>query len=182
MNIYIYSYVSEMPAPEYVYGTVDIFTRYTTWMYRLFGWTNKEVILMFDRNPYSQPVASLGTVPSITFSNYQWNRVLPFTIYRKPEGSEHQEYYNIIHDTSIVEKIKTMVKNYPNQANIDWSMIDTSEYNCVYSDILDADKMHLAIIRLKYREAYLVVYNSREFTESQVGTIIRRIFINGQNA
>lgn len=69
-----------------------------------------------------------------------------------------------------------MVEDYPNRANIDWAM-DASEYNCVYSDILDADKTHFGLIKQKHANSYLMVYNYCELTESQVSTILKRIFL-----
>ena len=130
---------------------------------------------MFDRNPYSRSLSDLADDASITFSNYQWNDVLPFTIYRLPPDSRHHEYYNIIHDVTVKQKMAAMVRAYPNQSYIDWNM-DASEYNCVYSDILDADKTHFSLIKHTGRESFLIVYNAREFTEAQVGTIVKRIF------
>jgi len=181
MNIggYVYSYCAKMPDADYVYGTVHLFNPTSCWWYRLLGsWCSrkKHVVMTFDRNPYSQPLHNMANDSSITFSNYQWNDVLPFTIYRKPVESENLEYYNIIHDATIQQKWKKMMQNYHDREKIDWTL-DVSEYNCVYSDILNAEKTHFGLIKLKHRESFLVVYNSRELTESQVGTILKRIFL-----
>lgn len=98
-----------MPKPEYVYGTIYIIDKPTNWFVHIIGrmissWNKKRVFVVFDRNPYTQQLSVLEDDPTISFSNYQWNNILPFTIYRKPYGSEHPEYYHIVRDESLTQK------------------------------------------------------------------------------
>lgn len=175
-----------MSTPEYSYGTIHLEkppnsnkSGLRKWMATIFDSGNKEghsPLLTFDTNPYVQPLETIADDKSITFSTYIVNGILPFTIYRLPPKSIYKEYYNLVGNDTSIEKIGEMIKSYPNRSNVDMNM-DASKYNCLYSNILRPDLTHLCIMKFKHRESFLFAYNSHEFSESEVSTMLKRIFL-----
>ena len=178
-----------MWTPEYSYGTIHLakppnYNRFSLFNIRkrissIFNFGSKggpTPLLTFDTNPYIQPLETIADDKSITFSSYIVNDMFPFTIYRLPLKSIHKEYYNFVGDDTAIEKIGEMLKSYPNRSTVDMNM-NASPYNCLYSDILRPDRTHLCVMKFKHREAFLFVYNSRELSEAQVSTMLKRIFL-----
>lgn len=137
-------------------------------------WT---IAVEFDADMFVHILADLHDDELMSYSTYKAKGILPYTMYRQLLGQLKKEYYTIVRDPPVVRaKIVGMMEWVSRRRQLDAD--NTScKYNCVYTDLTDMNRPVFSIVKHRNRDVYTFAYDPHEFTESQVVSILKCIFL-----